>query len=355
MANSEFHPDWASAPGETIADILRERNLSEVEFARGIGRPLEEAKRLLQGQASITIAIARQLEAMLGASVEFWMSRDFQYQQDIARLQKVEKKWLSELPLREMIKFGWLPKPHPSEQVAACLRFFDVPTVGAWNERYAELHRMVTFRSSAAFASKPAAVAAWVRQGEIEAQAIQCKPWDVEKFQRTLRDTRALTREKDPNRFLPELKRRFAESGVAVVSLRAPTGCRASGATRFLSESKAVLLLSFRYLSDDQLWFTFFHEAGHLLLHDKKEFFLEGDDTPTTTEEEEANNFAVRTLVPPEFQSDLLNLRSEARTVIRFAMKVGISPGIIVGQLQHLGHIGRNQLNRLKRRYAWEE
>ncbi len=146
-----------------------------------------------------------------------------------------------------------------------------------------------------------------------------------------------------------------AESGVAVVILRAPTGCKASGATRFHSPDKALLLLSFRYLSDDHFWFTFFHEAGHLLLHGEKGFFLEGVDTLSTDKEEEANDFAVHTLVPPAFQKALLNLRNNARTVIRFAMQVGISPGIVVGQLQHLGHIRRDQLNRLKRRYIWEE
>src|SRR5258705_546079 len=151
MANSEFRPDWASAPGDTIADILRERNLSEVEFAAGIGRPLEEAKNLLHGRANITIAIARRLEGMLGASVEFWMSRDFQYQQDIARIDKIEKKWLSELPLDDMVRLGWLPKPRPSDEVASCLRFFDVPTVAAWKEAYADIKQMVAFRTSAAF------------------------------------------------------------------------------------------------------------------------------------------------------------------------------------------------------------
>jgi HTH-type transcriptional regulator/antitoxin HigA len=355
MASNEFRPDWASPPGDTIADILRERQLSELEFASEIGRTIEEAKNLLQGRASITIAIARELEGVLGASVEVWMSRDFQYQQDIARLQKAEQKWLSELPLRDMVKFGWIQQPRASDEVAACLRFFNVPTVTAWKEIYADLKPMVAFRTSAAFASRPVAVAAWLRQGQIEAEAIDCKPWNAGRFQQSLLDIRALTREKDPRRFLPQLKMLCADSGVSLVNLRAPTGCRASGSTRFLSSDRAVLQLSFRHLSDDHFWFTFFHEAGHLLLHGEKGFFLEGDETPSTAEEEEANNFAARTLVPPAFQPALLDLRPDALTIIRFAVRAGISPGIVVGQLQHLGHIRHNQLNRLKRYYMWEE
>jgi plasmid maintenance system antidote protein VapI/Zn-dependent peptidase ImmA (M78 family) len=357
-STQEFCPDWASAPGDTIADILRERDLSESEFAQRIGHTPENVQALLQGRATITLAIARRLEQVLGASVEFWMSRDFQYRQDIARLQAThEKKWLTELPVGDMIKFGWLrPVPHPSDEVTACLRFFNVPSVETWRETYASLQQMVAFRTSPTFDSRPAAVAAWLRQGEIEAGAIDCSPWNAKRFQESLAYIRSLTRQKDPSRFIPELQRCCAESGVAVAIVRVPNGCRASGATRFLTRDKALLMLSFRYLTDDHFWFTFFHEAGHLLLHGDRDLFLEGDDTPSTTQEQEANKFAAHTLVPPEFQPAMLALPLDGREVTRFAIRrLGVSPGIVVGQLQHLGKIKRHQLNRLKRRFAWED
>lgn len=356
MSSNEFSPDWASAPGDTIADILRERNLSEIEFAQRIGQTVESANDLLQGRATITIAIARRLERVLGASVEFWMCRDFQYRQDIARLYEADEEWLTKLPVGDMIRFGWLkPVPHPSDEMAACLRFFDVPSVKVWREVYAGLHQMAAFRTSPSFDSRPGAVAAWLRQGEIEAKAIDCRPWDAKQFQESLSYIRSLTREKNPDRFILTLQKCCADSGVAVAVVRAPSGCRASGATRFLTKDKALLLLSFRYLTDDHFWFTFFHEAGHLLLHGERGFFLEGDDMPSTIEEKEANEFAARTLIPSAFQPALLNLRADALKIIRFAMQIGVSPGIVVGQLQHLGKIRQNQLNRLKRRFKWEE
>ena len=43
-----------------------------------------------------------------------------------------------------------------------------------------------------------------------------------------------------------------------------------SGATRWLTPEKALIQLSLRHKSDDQLWFTFFHETGHVLLHGKR-------------------------------------------------------------------------------------
>ncbi len=355
-SSNEFRPDWASAPGDTITDILRERGLSVTKFAQHIGHTPEQVGELLQGRATITIGIARRLERLLGASVAFWMARDFQYRQDIARLHATDKGWLTELPLGDMIKFGWLkPAPHPSEELAACLRFFNMPSVKAWREACRSLQEMVAFRTSPSFDSRPAAVAAWLRQGEIEGEAIECSPWNPGRFERALASIRSLTRRKDPSLFIPELQKRCAEGGVAVAIVRAPNGCRASGATRFLSRTRALLLLSFRHLSDDQFWFSFFHEAAHLLLHGNKGFFLEGIEAPATKEEEEANEFAGHSLVPPEFRQAMLNLPAHGREVIRFARRIGVSPGIIVGQLQHYGRINHHQLNGLKRRFRWKD
>ena len=248
-STQEFRPDWISAPGDTITDILRERDLSELEFAERLGQTTEEARDLLQGRATITIGIARQLEKALGASVEFWMSRDFQYRQDVDRLE-AEREWLTELPVGDMIRFGWVsPVPHPSEEVAACLRFFDVSSVRAWREAHEELQQMVAFRTSPSFDSRPGAVAAWLRRGEIESGGLQCASWGATRFAKSLLAIRPLTREKDPRLFIPELQKLCAAAGVAAAVVRAPSGCRASGATRFLSPKKALLLLSFRYLS----------------------------------------------------------------------------------------------------------
>lgn len=351
-----FSPDWASAPGDTITDILQERNLSEIEFANQLGQPIEDVKSLLQGRATITLDIARRLERVIGASVEFWMTRDFQYREDITKFNAAQKGWLSELPISDMIRFRWLKTiPHPSEELAVCLKFFNVPSIRAWQANYSELQQIVAFRTSPSYDSKLGAIAAWLRQGEIEAETIECKPWNAQYFQQSLAFIRSLTRIKEPKIFIPKLQQCCAESGVAVAIVRAPTGCRASGATYFLSKDKAILLLSFRYLTDDHFWFTFFHEAGHLLLHRNSRLILEGMETSSQAEEQEANEFAASTLIPTEYQSELLGLSTKSREVIRFAVRVGISPGIVVGQLQHFDKIGQNQLNGLKRRFEWED
>jgi hypothetical protein len=254
-----------------------------------------------------------------------------------------------------MVKFGWIePVPKRSEELAACLKFFDVPNVAAWHRMYGSIERKFLFRKSAAFDSKPAAVAAWLRQGEIEAKEMRCAPWSAQAFGTALTSIRSLTREKDPKRFVSQLQKACAEVGVAVTIVRSPSGCRASGATRFVAADKALLLLSFRHLSDDQFWFSFFHEAGHLLLHSHQEVFIEGIEASDSAAEKEANEFAAHTLIPPQHTPELLRLRQNKFELVRFARRMGISPGIVVGQLQHYGKIKPNHFQGLKRRYRWE-
>src|ERR1700674_1941836 len=142
--SSAFEPDWVSPPGDTIMDILKERNISVAEFGKRMGQTAQEVNDLIDGRLTISIAVARALQSTLGGSVEFWISRDFHYREDSVRLDVTEDAWLRELPLSDMIKNGWLkPIPHPSEEFAACLDFFGVPDLAAWRSRYGRVLDMV--------------------------------------------------------------------------------------------------------------------------------------------------------------------------------------------------------------------
>lgn len=359
MLESKFEPDWYSPPGDTIAEILAVRNLSLAEFAGRLDYSISFADDLLQGVADIDLDVARRLQEVLGPSVAFWINRETQYRQSATRAESLrevasDRNWLQQLPVGDMVKFGWIsPGRTIAGKVTACLDFFGVPDVKTWREAYHGMLSVAAFRTPPRIDANPSAVSAWLRWGELKSAEIPCANWDAIKFRGALTDIRRLTRLKSPERFLPQLTRLCAESGVAVVVARAPSKCRASGATRFLSKNKAMMILSFRYLSDDQFWFTFYHEAGHLLLHGMDALFLEDGSDLTAVEEQEANDFAATLLIPSEFRPALLELAPRVRTILRFARNVGVSPGIVVGQLQHLGRIGPNRLNRLKRRYSW--
>ncbi|HET7550623.1 MAG TPA: ImmA/IrrE family metallo-endopeptidase [Gemmatimonadaceae bacterium] len=262
--------------------------------------------------------------------------------------------WLLELPLDDMSRLGWIPADPPEGfEVEMLLRYFAVPSVSVWRAQYASVLQDAAFRTSPTFESSPGSVAAWLRQGERVADSIACSPWDPEALRRTLVELRALTRVRDPERFIPRLQAAAARCGVAVVVLQAPSGCRASGAVRWLTDNKALVLLSARHLTDDHFWFTFYHECAHLILHRETRLFLDEDGDTATAMESEANALAAEMLVPLTFHDALARVRLETFAIVRLATEMGVAPGILIAQLQRMERVPRHHLNRLKRRYEW--
>ncbi|MBF0401228.1 MAG: ImmA/IrrE family metallo-endopeptidase [Magnetococcales bacterium] len=116
-----------------------------------------------------------------------------------------------------------------------------------------------------------------------------------------------------------------AEVGVAVVFVRELPKTGISGATRWLTPDKALIQLSLLYKSDDHLWFTFFHEAGHTLLHGKKDLFLEDEREKDQKKEDEANQFAADLLVPSgQWTAFKQSFPGTLASVENFAKELGI-------------------------------
>jgi hypothetical protein len=260
-----------------------------------------------------------------------------------------------------MAAFGWIGPDSSDwlEQIDACLEFFDVANPDIWNDKHTALTAQALFRTSRSIDRDEYAIAAWLRQCELELSEIPCRDWDVDAFAALLPQLLPLTRVRDPREFLPELQRQCAEVGVAIGVVRAPRGCPVSGAARPLESGRPSIALSGRHLSDDHLWFTFFHEAAHVLLHGSQSVFIDeiepGPDSPQSAPEIEADNYAGELLVPEAYKGRIAQAYRQPFKLKDIAEEIGVSPGILVGQLQHHGILGyATRLNKLKRRYRWD-
>ena len=350
-----FTPMWASPPGQTIRTRLYELGLDVPDLAKRLGISPSVVDGLLDGRAPISVEIARRLSQVVGGSVEFWVSRDCQYRDDLIRVET--DQWLSDLPVQEMTRLGWIrPDRDWTSRVSACLSFFGVEDIKTWRATYEPILTASRMRISATVPRKNLAVAAWLRKATCEAEAVDVARWDASLMRESLEAIKRLTRRKDPSDFLPKLRSLLAKTGVALVVLRTLPGCPASGAARFMSTDRAMIVVSGRFLADDQFWFTVIHEIGHLLLHGSQNMILDDPysyDKVETQEEREANRFAADVLLPAGLRTQIPPSVLTHRDVISLSIAAGVSPGIIVGQLQFENRIGRNQLNMLKRRYKW--
>jgi HTH-type transcriptional regulator / antitoxin HigA len=360
MAEKNTQPEWISPPGEIVARILTLKKIELDDFAVRVGLTPRFARGLLEGTTPIDVSLAERLAVTVGSTPSFWLRCEQSYQEDKQRnlaayVDEEVAVWLQRLPIMEMSRLGWLHlQTDPIRLADECFRFFGVVSLEDWKRRHTDLLSDVNFRTSETFSMDPMAASAWLRWTEQRAEDTSTANWDRSLFESRLDEIRGLSRNHHPERFVPKLKEICAACGVALVIAPAPQGCRASGATKLIRRRKAMIAMSFRYFADDHFWFTFFHEAAHLLLHSEQEIFLDDEDGSTDEKENEANAFAASKLVPPAFQSQMRSLAPYHRDYIRFASELGIAPGIVVGQMQRLGLLPYNRLRKLKRRFDWE-
>jgi addiction module HigA family antidote len=353
-----FQPDYAVPPGETLQETIEALGMTQAELAARTGLTPKTINFIVKGNGPITPDTALQLERVLGTPASFWNNLERQYREALAWRGEHEdlasqEKWLERFPYRAMVKAGWV---HDCKDVVskirALLNFFGVANPQQWAAIWEKPE--VAFRASAAFKKEPGAVAAWLRKGELDAQKIETASYDESRFRRTLENVRALTNE-PPEVFEPALKKSCAEAGVAWVLVPELPGTHTHGATRWLTPTKALIQLSLRYKSNDQIWFSFFHEAGHILLHGKKDVFLE-ENGGKGDKEDEANRFAADRLIPPaDYRRFLASSACTTHKGVKdFADQIGIAPGIVVGRLQHEKKLPQSHLNDLKVRFEWK-
>ncbi|WP_084518143.1 ImmA/IrrE family metallo-endopeptidase [Microtetraspora niveoalba] len=361
MSTTEIHPsgapDYAVPPGETIREYLDELGMTQRELATRLGLSAKHVNRLIQGLVPLSHEIAQRLELVTGMPAKLWNRLEADYQSAQQRLRMEQElldavSWLDEMPVRELVKRGIFPE-EPKDKISRVqqlLAFFGVAHLTTWRDLYER--PVAAFRQTKSFEASPGAVAAWLRLGELAARDVECKPFDNQGLRHALPRLRQLTSQ-PPDLIAPIMRDICAQYGVAVVFVREITGARASGATRWISSDKAMLLLSLRYKTDDHLWFTFFHEIAHILLHGKSDTWIEDSIPRDDPKEAEANQFSSDLLIPRKHLTKLRALKS-LNSVRVFARDIGVSPGIVVGRLQYDGIWPARQGNGLKRKVELE-
>ena len=353
---NEFSPDFVSPPGDTLLEALEDRGMSQAELAIRMGRPPKTINGIIKGNQAITPETAIQLERVLGIRAVVWANLEGSYRAHLAKEEEKQElathlEWLKEIPVAAMANLGWVERhKNKTDQLQEMLSYFGIATPLQWNGYVASLD--IAFRK-AKKEGDPAAVVAWLRKGELLSQGIECEPYDAGAFSENLQIVRGLTTN-SAEVFQGQATELCRLSGVVLCFVPQLPKTRASGAARWLTPEKASIQLSLRYKTDDQLWFSFFHEAGHLLLHSKKKIFVD-EDAKGFGLEREADAYAADTLIPP---SEIASFASQAKPtkarIHRFASELGIAPGIVVGRLQHEGLLPFSHCNDLKRKLRWK-
>ncbi|HEX8869183.1 ImmA/IrrE family metallo-endopeptidase [Lentzea sp. NPDC004782] len=352
----EYVPQSSASPGETLKETLEELGITQADLARRTGISTKHLNQMIQGTAVLTPETAEVLERVTGLPAVAWNRLEAAWRAQAVRASEDEKlsehlDWLDNFPLAELVVRKILPDKKKSVQnLRRLLNFFGVADPGLAEELWAGYR--VAFRRSAKIEPNDYSVLVWLRHSVLRARQVECQPFRRDELVRSLPEMRALCR-RNPESWLTELPALCARAGVALVFMPAMRGTHVSGATRWLTPEKVLIALTDRHKKDDRFWFTVFHEIGHVLLHGKRLTFLDGDPLKYDEDpaEDEANRFAAEMLIPTRYSYDYERLRGRPRPFTKieeFAEMVGISPGVVVGRLQHDGALAWSEGNGLK-------
>ena len=339
---NQYQPQLAFHPGETLAEKLEELGMGPKEFGIRTGKPEKTVIAVLKGKSSITPEMAVQFEHVLKIPAHFWLNMQRNYDEFLARKQRQEllkesTEWAKLFPIAEMTKKGWLPsKTSIEEKASELLAFFSLSNHTAWEDYYFNQQLKVAFRISLAHTKDPYAISAWLRKGELQAAEITTRSYREKDFKEALPEIKSIMA-KHPKNLFKQLQSICMDAGGKVVHTPCIHKAPINGSTRWLNDTPLIQLTG-RYKRNDIFWFTFFHEAGHILLHGKKDIFLENIEysEKDKQKENEADYFAIKWTLSKEEESEILQHgRLTEADVFQYAQKFKTHPAIITGRLRH--------------------
>lgn len=328
-------------PGEFIREELEARNWSQVELAEIIGRKPNVVSELIMGKRSVTPEMAKALGDAFGTSAQYWMNLESAYQlwhaKDTDNVIARRAKLYQIAPIKEMVKRHWI---EPSDNIQVfekrVVRFFEIES----------LDDSIEFPHAARKATQditPAQVA-WLFRAKQLARAIHVSSFSDKSFKKGLSELKKLLPNVHDVRYIPRI---LAEAGIRFLIVEHLPQTRIDGVTFWLDEKSPVIVLSLRFDRIDWFWYTLSHELGHVERQDglKNDLILdtnlvgeEGEVSSQKSEaEREADLFAAEFLIKKaDLDNFILRIRPlyGKQKILNFANRIGVHPGIVVGQLQ---------------------
>ena len=203
-----YEPDYAVPPGETLAEVLEVRQMSQAELARRTGLSAKHINLILKGTAPITPDTALKLERVLNIPARIWNALEVNYQGHLSRLSEEQELkehigWASPELIKELVSRGCIRRVSDHIQQ---LREISVFRRRLGNSMEHHLERSSTSLNSYRLAKQqgdPVALGAWMRIGELRAAEIETGPFDRDGFSKMLLQRPGIDKGHRPRRLVP--------------------------------------------------------------------------------------------------------------------------------------------------------
>lgn len=339
-------------PGEFLEEILEEYHLSQVELSERIGITSKVINEIIKGKNPVTRQTAFKLSKVLPMSADYWVNLQQGYEDDKSRIEEAKKlaieaveylpkfqetyKELSVLNLPYGVSgLRWVEKNF-NQITLELQKFFAADSLLYVEEGI----KQFAFRKYERDHLNSYSLSAWLRIGEIKAQKTEVPSYSEKKLKESLDALKKLSQEEIKN-YLPKVEKILADCGVVLAYMPHMKNTHTQGASKWVSPTKVLLMLNAHKRDEGRFWFNLFHEIGHILLHSKKECFIDLDDTNSSETEKEADNFAQKHLIPDfaetlkVFSQSLRGGRGMIPTMKSCADMNGVSSAIVAGRFTY--------------------
>lgn len=352
MTDENPIPAEVFPPGDFIKEEIEARQWTQEDLARILGKPLPTVNQILKGKRAIIADTAKRLAAAFGNTAEFWLNLEAAWQlhrepaSEVVAQVQARADLYSLVPVREMVRRGWIGKTSTPDELDRELRTFfgvrdltDVP----------ELAAAARASTGGDHGGMTAAQWAWCRRACQVSSLVHAKRFRRAAVERLVDRLVPLMSDPAEVRHVPKL---LADAGIRLVIVEHMAKSKMDGAALWPTQSTPVIGLSMRYGRIDYFWFTLLHELAHIIHRDGQRADAEIIEHGASEDqiEERANTWAASHLVQPDHLESFI-LRTtplySASRVSNFAKRMGVHPGIVVGQLKFRGELDWSKLTRL--------
>lgn len=332
--------DFIIHPGETLAEILDDREMSQRELAIRTGVTEKHISTIVNGQKSISASFARKLEYALGIETSFWMNLQANYDRELLEFEELNNiserelsilKNLSEV-LEYWMRLGWIDKDsNPASLVLDIRMLFgmsnllDVPKIS-----YNAAYRAQKNKNNV----DPYVLFAWQRMCEILTRNIDiAEELDINKLRSMIPEIKKVMFLRG-NQIQKKLVGIFAECGIAFRIVPNFKGAPVQGFIKKTDEGALILCMTLRQKFCDIFWFTLFHEIAHILNGDTKHSFVDFDSVPGEMKKK-ADSMAGNFLIEPKDYKAFIDSEGykTSRGIDNFANSQGVRDYIVQGRL----------------------
>jgi HTH-type transcriptional regulator / antitoxin HigA len=331
-------PAQTLPPGTFLREELERRSWTQTDLAAILGRPPRLVNEIIAGKRAITPETAHGLGVALGTGPELWMNFESQYQLSRtlpkdAVLQRAQI--YGRFPVKEMQKRGWIRLVSSLDAIETELKsYFKISSLDD-DIQIAHAAKKTSYDK----VSMPQA--AWLIRAQQVAENLEVSEYVPGNLPLLFEELRACVERPTDAAKVPQILAKF---GIRLVMVAPLPGSKIDAACMWF-RGQPLIALTLRYDKHDIFWHALFHELVHIEHGEGKsepivDSNLLSDCSHGAKSEKRANHHAAGRLIPPKeleaFIGRVKPFFSDA-SILDFASRMKVHPGIVVGQLQHHG------------------